>query len=197
MSLIAESGAGLVDAEAFCDVAFADDYFAKRNNAIWAALDLGTKEGALRLGTEYIEAAYQLKFKGTRAIQNQALSWPRYGAQLDPGQSPWPRFGMQFDPAQPFWTPYAAASNWVQLPANIVPPAVKKAACEMALRSLSGPLIADIGRQTIREKVGDLEVEYDRNGPRDAQYPAVQALLAPLLTNAAGSGSSTMKMARV
>jgi len=79
MALIVESGAGLPDAEAYISVAEADAYFAARGNAAWAALNTAAKEAALRLGADYMEAAYGPKWKGERVSDTQALSWPRGG----------------------------------------------------------------------------------------------------------------------
>lgn len=89
MALIVEDGTGLPDAEAYASVAFCDDYFAARGNTAWAAMGTPTKEAALRLGCDYMEAVYAQQWAGRRTSATQALSWPRSCARgVDPDAIP-------------------------------------------------------------------------------------------------------------
>ena len=72
------------------------------------------------------------------------------------------------------------------MPTDIVPDAVKYACAELALRSSQGTLLPDTTRRTIREKVGPIEVEYDKNAPLQPDYQAVDNLLAAYLRNTSG-----------
>lgn len=77
MAIVIEDGSGKPDAEAYISVADADTYFSNRGNTAWAALTTAAKEAALRLSTDYMEAAYGPRWCGERATDTQALSWPR------------------------------------------------------------------------------------------------------------------------
>lgn len=145
MALIVESGVGLPDAEAYISVAEADAYFAARGNAAWGALNTAAKEAALRLGADYMEAAYGPKWKGERVSDTQALSWPRGGVD-----------GVADD---------------------VVPVAVQRANAELAVRSISGPLMADQGAQVKSETVGPISVTYADGARQGMSYTAVDALL--------------------
>lgn len=62
-----------------------------------------------------------------------------------------------------------------------VPVAVARANAELALRSLSGPLLADQGPAVKSETVGPLSVTYADGARQSVRYAAVDAMLAPLL----------------
>lgn len=111
----AEDGTGIEDANAYIDVAFADEYHAGRANAAWAAasVTIGEKRAAIVRATDYIESVFGARFLGIRKVGTQGLSWPRVGAWLDD----------------------ALVTG--------VPDAVKRATAEYALRSLAGPLEPD------------------------------------------------------
>lgn len=104
---------------------------------------------------------------------------PRFqGARVSAAQAlSWPRKGVTLSTA------------------DSVPSRVQRACAELAAKAVAGELLADIGRQTLSETVGELSVTYDPAGPRSTQYAAVQAMLAPLLGHAAGS--ATVRLTRV
>lgn len=79
MTLEAEDGSGLPNAEAYISVADADQYFSLRGNIAWAALAEPAKEAALRLSTDYMAAVYGPRWCGERLTDTQALDWPRAG----------------------------------------------------------------------------------------------------------------------
>lgn len=155
MALVTEDGTGLANAESYITVADAD---ARRlsfgGDAAWNALTTGQKEAALRKGAEYLEQRYSSRFKGTRLLRAQALSWPRYGAIVH---------GWDVD-------------------SNVVPAAIANANADLALRSITETLNADQTRGIVREKVGPLETEYDAYGSQTTRYVAVDGMLAPYLT---------------
>ena len=80
MSLIVEDGTGIVDAESYCTVAFADTYHVARGNeTTWRDQDKPVKEIALRKATEYIDLRFGSRFKGSVEFPDtpQALLFPR------------------------------------------------------------------------------------------------------------------------
>lgn len=77
MAFIPEDGTGLLDSNSYIDVAYADSYFSDRGNTEWASLDEAAKQGALINATDYINLRWGDQFKGTIAVEDQALLWPR------------------------------------------------------------------------------------------------------------------------
>lgn len=64
---------------------------------------------------------------------------------------------------------------------TVYPIALKNSVCELALKSNDEDLLADTDKTTIREKVGDLEIEYDPNQDNIKSFNYVNKLLAPYL----------------
>lgn len=153
MALIVEDGSIVAGAESYITVADATSWHSDRGNAAWAALTEAQKEQSLRKATDYMLQVYGMRWKGDRVSASQALDWPREGVEV---------FGFDID-------------------ADVVPDAVANACAELALRAASGDLTPDITRRTVREKVGPIEVEYDRNAPALPDYQAVDNMLAPYL----------------
>lgn len=168
MSLIVEDGTGKSDAEAYCDVAYADDYHSKRDNTSWAALSTATKEACLRKGTDYLVGAFRQRWKGMRRLTTQSLDWPRVGCVL-PDFTSYPTYGL------------------IQVPFTIVPTEVKNACAEMSLRAIIGPLAADQSKNIIEERVGPILVKYDLNASQAINYVQVTAMLSPYTNDGAGN----------
>lgn len=77
MAFIPEDGTGVTGANSYCNVAYADAYFALAGNTTWAALDNTKKEQALYKGSQYIDIAWGSVFPGSRWSETQGLAWPR------------------------------------------------------------------------------------------------------------------------
>ena len=73
------------------------------------------------------------------------------------------------------------------------PTRLKNAVCELALKNSKGVLLEDTERATIREKVGELEVEYDKDSPQGVEYKYVFNLIAPWLDNTSSYSSSIVR----
>ncbi len=115
MAFVAEDGTGRADANAYCDVSFADAYHTDRGNAAWAGTT-GTKQAALIRATDFIERNY--RFRGFPLLPaTQALQWPRVNV--------FTRDMLKL------------------LPSDSVPDAVKKATAELALSALGLDLEPD------------------------------------------------------
>jgi len=165
--MIVEDGSGLSEANSFCTVAYASAYHAERGNDAWAAVV--NKEAALVRATDYLEQVYGERWAGYRSSSEQALAWPRSMAPV--------RDSGTWD--QSF---YDGAS---------VPRQVQSACAEMALRSVSGDLLADTDPTVASETVGPISTTYFENASKAKKYPAVDRLLLPLLASG-GMGGALM-----
>lgn len=171
MTLIVEDGTGLSNAESYISVADATTYHANRGNTAWADLASDTiREQHLRKATAYLDQMYSRRWQGSVINATMSLDWPRAWVIRED-------FGG-FVRGENYYNYY---------PSDEVPQEVKDATCEAALSSVAGLLLAEQGQGVIREKVGPLEVEYDRNSPQRRRFPIIDGLLAPLL-KAAGVG---------
>lgn len=166
MSLIVEDGTGLSTAESYASVAEADTYHSNIGNTSWASLTTTVKEQLLRKASNYMVQTYRMRWAGVRKNDTQALDWPRYLV---------PR------------TDTEAVNAYYD--SDSVPGEVKVACAELALKANSFTLAPDTDRLTKREKVGQLEVEYDTvNGKAYKMYRAIDNLLMPML-NVGKSGA--------
>lgn len=73
--MIVEDGTGLVNADSYVTVDFADNYFSTRGNTDWAGLTREKKEQALIRATDYIDNIFQ--WCGKKATAEQSLRFPR------------------------------------------------------------------------------------------------------------------------
>lgn len=172
MAFVVEDGTGVLDANAYVTVAFADSYFEDRNQTSWSGSDL-EKQGWIVRATDYVETRFYGQFRGYEAFPGiQALQFPRY------------LFGYP-----------SVALTTVALPINL-----QKAVCEYALRAKTAPLAPDpvvdpSGFQIsgTHKKVGPIEkdVEYATRGSGSTPqilrpYPAADMLLAGLVKSTQG-----------
>ena len=162
MSIIVEDGTGLATAESYISVADASTYFTARGNTTWDALDEGeataAREAALRLATDYMTAVYRERWEGVRYTEDQVLCWPRAGVVRD---------------------------SW-SVDIDEIPVEIKHACAELALKSASDDLQADLTQSVVREKVGVIEVEYNKNSPQAKRYPAIDSMLRSFLKSGGG-----------
>ena len=163
LTLIKETGAGLVDANTYADVADGDAYHAGHLYAsAWTAATADQKAVALVMATRLIDAEFQ--FNGTRSQSLQALQWPRTNC-LDPDKAP----GLVFtslsllDPFVPF---------------SIVPKALVQATCEMARELLvADRTAAPVGEGLKYYNQSGTQTGYDKSDRRPIISPVAQALL--------------------
>lgn len=167
MALIVEDGTGRADSESYATVAYADDYHTKRGNTAWTALTESVKEQLLRKATDFMIQEYRDKWQGRRVKIEQALDWPRVGVVLRDFGSSQGRTGY-------------GSYYTVQVDYTIVPKEVAVACCELALRAVSGALLADLTQQVASEAVGPISVSYFQGARRTVQYLAVERNVAPL-----------------
>ena len=158
MALVTEDGTGLSTAESFASVSQADTRLAALGYTNWANLTTTEREQALRRATAYMEQSYRSRWKGTRLLRAQALSWPRYGV----------------------------ISDTFYVESTIVPAEVVNTCIDLAFKAAAGDLSPDLSRATIREKVGPLETEYSPHSPQAVRYISADNALAPFLKGGPG-----------
>ena len=123
----------------------------------------GTAADLLIQAMDYIESQ---SFQGLKKTSAQALQWPRTNVVIDS---------------------YAVNSD-------VIPQLLKDALCEFCIGIDGGtnPL-ANVARETVREKVGDIEVEYSPNS-RSADYLAAgETKLRKLLANQSGISARVIR----
>lgn len=178
MSIVTEDGTAKTDSETLVSVTDADTYHSNRGNDSWADLDTPVKEQCLRKATDTMQSMYRLRWKGGRKTSTQALDWPRVGCYID----------------EPIQVDYASALHVATtfpylIPSTIVPPEVKNACAELALKAATVTLMPDQTRAVLMERVGPLETQYDKASPQQTQYAFIDALLSPLLLASGGAYS--------
>jgi hypothetical protein len=120
----------------------------------------GTDTQLLIRAMDYIE---QQNFQGFKSTKDQALQWPRYGVWIDG---------------------YDIASD-------VIPVLLKEAQMEAAIAVDGGnDPMANVGRETKKEKLGDLEVEYMDGARNDEYNMALETKLTKLLKRNGGSISA-------
>lgn len=158
MSIVAEDGTGLSNANSYASYADWTAYWADRGAAPSSVQ--ADVEQALVRATDYLGLRYT--WIGQRALQTQALDWPRVCA-------------------------YAVPAGGYSAPIEGVPPEVVRATVELAQRALAGelapdPVVDTTGQPVVgsRKKIGPIEVETTFGGGGATftkRFPAVDELL--------------------
>lgn len=163
-TFVAEDGTGLEDANSYCEVSYADDYFTLYGSpSAWTGSTTAQKEMALRVATAYLEERYQGRWKGQVLRDAQALSHPRANVLDQEGR---------------------------QVSSAAVHRRVLEACCEVALRYRegvdlrpdAGPGEDGIGQSSIT--VGPVSITDTFRGASTTQpdFPVVAQKLRPLLS---------------
>jgi len=157
--LVVETGAGLPNANAYIDRAYADTYHTLHDNSAWLTASTHSKIAAIIRATEYVDRRWA--FVGELEVVTQALAWPRIPTTLTDAEG--------------------------RTIGGTVPLAVKNATAEYALRAIDPtvPLAPDSARDEYPvkrrfSKVGEIEeeIEYTGGSRRTAMsYPAADNLL--------------------
>lgn len=169
-SFIAEDGTGLTDANSYVALAFANQYFEDRAVVAWTGDD-AAKQSALVRATDYVETRFGDKFIGCKFSDTQALHFPTFSGNYDPGT------GDKLT--------------------DVMPVKLLKAISEYAVRALTGSLAPDpttdaTGQrvQSKTETVGPLSesTTYIAGGTvfTFVPYPAADILLRGLWRNTGG-----------
>lgn len=161
MAFTPEDGTGVVNANSYVDVDYADTYFSDRGNEAWGNLDSTDKEIALINASDYINLRYGEKFKGSLATETQGMLWPRL----------------------------YVGSSALQMPDSLKRATAEYAIRASAAPLAPDYSFDDSGRLWTkkREEVGPIveETTYDSNSASDLYtfrpYPVPDALIKPLL----------------
>ena len=164
LTLIKETGPGLVDANSYADVADGDAYHDGHLYAsAWTAASADQKAVALVMASRLIDAEYQ--FGGFKTTDGQALQWPRFRCP-DPDRDATLRVGLLL-----------ISENWV--PDNSVPKTVVQAACELARELLLVDRTASPAGEGLKYyNNAGVQTGYDKTDKRPTIPAVVQALLA-------------------
>jgi len=114
---------------------------------------VSAREAILVQGVDYVESK---SFIGDKRTQAQSLQWPRYNVVIDD-------FTVDSD---------------------VIPQLLIDALCEVAI-SIDGGTnpLANLGRETIMEKVDVLEVEYSKSAHAQTYLTAAETKLSKLVKN--------------
>lgn len=161
-TFVVEDGTGKTDANSYLSVDDADTYHSNvTGSAVWAGAALTTKQNALIVATQYLDARYGSKWRGFRSGADQALAWPRSMAYDEDG--------------------YAHDDD-------ALPQRLQDATAELALRVVLGDqLLAPVpspGQVTAESvTIGPIteSKEYAGGRPYGTVYPKVAALVRPLI----------------
>jgi len=158
--LTVEDGSGVEGADTYASVDEATDYIERWHEPrAWDEADAPKRERALRQGSRYVDAH---RFRGRRKLQRQSMAWPRCNVGVVDGR---------------------------EVLSSEVPPEVKHAAIEAALRYIRGEdLFPDHDGATVsaeRSKAGPVQTETQYATPRrrTKRFEAILALLRPYLSS--------------
>lgn len=172
MALTVEDGTGLADADAFVSLDDVTAYHAARETEAWTTGDPSAQEAAVRRASFFLSNSFA--WKGYRLNGRvQALAWPRHDV--------------------------VDAEGWT-VPADAVPPEIKDATAEIALRELVSPgsMSPDVtmADKVKSQRVGEIAVEYAHvsTGP-EASRP-VLLIVRDLIGGLLASGSGNMLVGR-
>jgi hypothetical protein len=172
MALTVETGAIVAGADSYIDVTAADLYHSNRGNTSWGLLATPAKEAALRKATSFIDGSYRLRWKGRRVKPvTQPLEFPRGGIEAGSGAG---SSGSYFYDTGLYGD--------IFYPDNVIPQRLKDAVCEAAFLTLSGDLSGTTTSGIVREKIGEIEMEYSKAGNSGApKYNTLDFLLSDFL----------------
>jgi hypothetical protein len=185
--LIVEDGSIVAGANSYCTLAYATTYHANMGNTAWAAIPTAasspppgtvTQDSLLIKATQYMVGVYRLRWAGLR-VQPGTIPNPGQSGGSLPGQSlDWPRIGVILKDTASFFVDQRLSYT---VPANIVPDVVQQACSELALRASTQNLWPDLDQRTLVEKVGQIQVNYDRFSPQFRRFRQIDLLLNPYL----------------
>ena len=166
MALTIETGAQVLDADAYVAAADVVAYASKRG-VVLSSTDDTVVEALIVKAMDFLEAQ-ESRFQGSRVSATQVLSWPRQDVQL----------------------------NGFDFPSDSIPQPLKNALCQLAIDADTLQLMPSTdGREVLKEKVDVLETTYAPTNSASPQ-PSLTAffnLLAPLLSS---GGVFTLDMER-
>lgn len=146
ITVIVEDGTGLSNANSYLSETDADEYFVDFTNTAWIG-SADAMKAALIKATQFIDALFNGRWRGTRTNRTQALAWPR-SSMVD-------QDGFVED-------------------TNVIPTKLEHATAELAVMALTETLMPNQSNPgTIkmeRDKVGPIETEVEYNSKSQQKY---------------------------
>jgi hypothetical protein len=164
LTLIKETGDGLVDANSYAAVADGGAYHdGHLYAAAWTAADAATQAAALVMATRLIDTLFQ--FKGFRRLSTQALQWPRRWVRDPDNDSGSVFFGL---PGGPYFDE------------TKVPKLVVDATCELARELIEQDRTDDPEDEGLKSIAveGAVNLEFNAATRRPVATAVVQAMLS-------------------
>ncbi len=175
MTLVQETGPGLVDANTYALVADGDAYHEGHlYAAAWTGASTATKEAALVMATRLIDACYQ--FGGYKNGLSQGLQWPRRRC-IDP------------DAGQDRRSIFAN-NNGPYFSEDAVPRAVVEATCEVARELMKADSTDAVDGEGLSQLTltGAVHIQFAKKDKQPTIPPTAQLMLAKLGTYLGRSG---------
>lgn len=185
LTLIKETGAGLVDANAYAANADGDAYhLAHLWGSSWTAATEANKSAALVMATRLIDQLYQ--FNGFKRTSTQALQWPRARC-INPDTDNMFRTGAYFDPA---------AGNWFD--ETSVPKLITDSTCELARLLLVKDRTGDVDGIGIKkvEIYQGVSVEFDKGDNPKVVTDTIETALSKVGAFMGGNRGGMVKLRR-
>jgi len=182
LTLVLESGAGVVGANSYASSAEGDDYHLGHLYAtVWTAASSASKAAALVMATRLIDACWA--FGGKRVADDQALQWPRY-------ECPDPDSNADVIPTQ-------AVPRTGFFASDDLPKVLVAATCELARCLLVEDLVAsDIGDGVAAIRfAGTLSLDF-KPGYRPSLLPPLVRSLLQKVGAAANVAAGAVKLQR-
>lgn len=190
-TIIVEDGSIVANANSYASVAAALTYCANMGYTWWAALSESQQEQFLQQACQYMTGVYRMRWAGLR-VQPESIPNPALRGQPGswlPGQAlDWPRIGVILKDTASFFVDQRLSYTF---PANAVPQEVVTANIELAQRAAvlaqsNQTLWPDLDQRTLVEKVGPIQINYDRFSPQYRRYRQIDLLLNPFLDSTNG-----------
>jgi len=142
MAFTVEDGTGVTNANAYVSIVDSEAYWADRGDTVWAGLTDAVQQAAIIKATDYIDARFGPRFRGTKLVTTQGLMFPRADLYDEDGNE------IEYD--------------------NGLPVPFINAVCEYAYRARS----ADLWNEPELNRKGRLVVERSKVGPieEDIRY---------------------------
>jgi hypothetical protein len=156
ITLIVEDGTLVTGANTFVSLTDCDTYHEEEGNTSWSSATTDNRLVAIVKAARYLDRHYKGRWKGTKVDQYQYMPWPRGGV-------------------------YDADGFAISI--TCIPPAVKFAQCEAALRLLSSSMDPDLerGGEIVKEEIDVLSIEYSPDAPAGTVYQVIDSLLSDLI----------------
>lgn len=150
-------------------------------------------EVSMRKGTQYLDRAYNGKWKGFRSDYDQALAWPRTGSG-EPSTTNY---------LTPTFATGVIDQDGYEIPTNAIPKQVKEAQFEAAILSLGGVDLLPrqergnaIKREMVKAGPVESETEYKDSAPDRDRFLEIEGLLVGLVTGQPGANWGIGRLVR-